>query len=57
MTNIYSEMQEGFKQLNSRTDGIENETKKTDAKIEHQIIPKNSYENKKKPEKASFVVK
>lgn len=47
MTNIYSEMQEGFKQLNSRTDGIENETKKTDAKIEHQIIPKIAMKTKR----------
>lgn len=33
MTKIYNKMQEGFKE-------VKNETKKTNVKIEHEIIPK-----------------
>lgn len=40
MTKMYYEIQEGFKQVNSRIDGVENEAKKTNAKIEHEVMPK-----------------
>lgn len=40
MTKMYSEMQEGFKQVNSKVDSIENEVKKTNTKIDHEVIPK-----------------
>lgn len=40
MTKMYNEIQEGFKQVNSRIDGVENEAKKTNAKIEHEVMPK-----------------
>jgi len=40
MTKMYNEMQGGFKQVNSKIDGVENEAKKTNTKIEHEIMPK-----------------
>ena len=40
MTKMYGEMQEGFGQLNSRMDNMEGEIKKTNAKIDHEVIPK-----------------
>ena len=40
MTKIYNEMQEGFKQVNLKIDGVENEAKKTNTKIEHEVISK-----------------
>lgn len=40
MTKMYSEMQEGFKQVNSKVDSIENEVKKTNTKIDHEVMPK-----------------
>ncbi|SDY69639.1 hypothetical protein SAMN05660462_00666 [Proteiniborus ethanoligenes] len=39
MTKMYSEMQEGFKQVNSKVDSIENEVKKTNTKIDHEVMP------------------
>lgn len=39
MTKMYGEMQEGFGQLNSRMDNMEGEIKKTNAKIDHEVIP------------------
>ena len=40
MTKMYNEIQGNFKQVNSRIDGVENEAKKTNTKIEHEIMPK-----------------
>ncbi len=40
MTKMYSEMQEGFRQVNKRIDNVEKEVKKTNAAIEHDINPK-----------------
>lgn len=40
MTNIYNEMQEGYKQLNSWTGGIENQTKEINAKIDTKLYLK-----------------
>jgi tetrahydromethanopterin S-methyltransferase subunit G len=37
---VENEMQGGFKQVNSRIEDIENEVKKTNTKIEHEIMPK-----------------
>ena len=40
ISNMNKEMQEGFKEVNSRVDGLENEVKKTNIKIDHEIMPK-----------------
>lgn len=40
MTKMYSEMQEGFRQVNSRVDNVENEIKKTNTKIDHEVMSK-----------------
>lgn len=40
MTRMYDEMQEGFKEMNLRVDGLGNEVKKTNAKIDHEVMPK-----------------
>lgn len=37
---MYITMQEEFKKVNSRIDGLENEAKKTNAKIDHEVMPK-----------------
>ena len=38
--NMDREMQEGFKGVNSRIDNLENEIKKTNTKIDHEVMPK-----------------
>ncbi len=40
MTKMYSEMQEGFRQVNSRVDNVENEIKKINTKIDHEVMSK-----------------
>ncbi len=40
ISNMNKEMQEGFKEVNSRVDSLENEVKKTNIKIDHEIMPK-----------------
>ena len=40
IVNMNKEMQEGFKGMNSKIDGLENEVKKINAKIDHEVMPK-----------------
>ncbi len=40
MTKMYGEMQEGFGQLNLRIDNMEGEIKKTNAKMDHEVMSK-----------------
>ena len=40
IVNMNKEMQEEFKGMNSRVDGLENEVKKINAKIDHEVMPK-----------------
>jgi len=40
IVNMNKEMQEGFKGMNSKIDGLENEIKKINAEIDHGVMPK-----------------